>query len=411
MVISVHDQPIFCSAIRATWRGARALALLLVMGCGGQSSAVPEASAGVTSPPAAWPDQPHDTSFAGVVARLSEPGGYFDTDNLISNEASYLHPVSTLRAMGVEGGAFIGVGPDQNFSYIAAIRPRVAFMVDLRRDNLLEHLLLKALFNVSRNRAEYLALLFGRPLPAPAGEWDDRSITTLVEYIDATQSSAAAAIEARARVSQEVGTFGLALSDPDLATIDRFHASFIAAGLDLRFTSIDRPVRPYYPTYRQLLLERDLAGRQSSFLASEADFRFVQEMQQRGDVIPVVADLAGDHALREIGRYLNERGERVSAFYTSNVEYYLMQNGTFDLFVANVASLPRAEPSVIIRSCFGWACGPSHPQTVPGYFSTQLVQTMSSLISEHEAGGYRTYADVVTKHGVQGVSLNAPLTP
>jgi hypothetical protein len=34
---------------------------------------------------------------------------------------------------------------DQSFSYIAAIRPAVAFMIDIRRDNLLMHLMFKAL--------------------------------------------------------------------------------------------------------------------------------------------------------------------------------------------------------------------------------------------------------------------------
>ena len=75
--------------------------------------------------------------FAGLVERISEPGGYFDTDNLISNERSYLHVVPDLREAGVAGGAYLGVGPEQNFSYIAAIDPEIAFIVDIRRDNAL----------------------------------------------------------------------------------------------------------------------------------------------------------------------------------------------------------------------------------------------------------------------------------
>ena len=71
-----------------------------------------------------------------------------------------------LKARGVKGGAYIGVGPDQNFSYIAAIRPDVAFIVDVRRDNLLLHLLFKSLFSLARTRVEYLALLLGRQVPA-----------------------------------------------------------------------------------------------------------------------------------------------------------------------------------------------------------------------------------------------------
>ncbi|HEX5830170.1 MAG TPA: hypothetical protein VFY16_04255 [Gemmatimonadaceae bacterium] len=383
-------------------RVARGIALALsVVACGTQGTAVPEAAAGTARRATSLPS-PADTSFGGVISRLSEPGGYFDTDNLISNEASYLHAVSTLRQLGVRGGAFLGVGPDQNFSYVAAIRPSVAFMVDLRRDNLLEHLLFKAIFTRARNRAEYLALLFGRPVPEPLDAWDERPVEEIIEYLDAAPSLPDTAATARRLVLETVRGFGVPLAPADLATIDRFHASFIAAGLDLRFTSINRPARPYYPTYRQLLIERDREGRQASYLANEADWRFVRELQRRDRVIPVVGDLAGEHALPEIGRWLHERGERVSAFYTSNVEYYLMQDGSFERFVQNVAALPRAEPSVIIRSCFGWACGASHPETLPGYFSTQLVQRIPSLLEEQRRGGYRTYADVVTKHVVNG---------
>ena len=110
-----------------------------------------------------------DSAFARLIERLSEPGGYFDTDNLISNEASYLHVLGEMRELGVQGGAYIGVGPDQNFSYIAELRPTVAFIIDIRRDNLLQHLLFKSLFVLSRNRVEYLSLLFGRPPPEDAG--------------------------------------------------------------------------------------------------------------------------------------------------------------------------------------------------------------------------------------------------
>src|SRR5215207_8563614 len=74
--------------------------------------------------------QPQQTSaFASTVAGLSERGGYFDTDNLISNERSYLQVIPDLRQRGVRGGAYIGVGPDQNFSYIGEVRPSVAFII------------------------------------------------------------------------------------------------------------------------------------------------------------------------------------------------------------------------------------------------------------------------------------------
>src|SRR5262245_26763390 len=61
--------------------------------------------------------------FSQIVEKFSEPNGYFDTDNLISNESSYLHVLGKMRQMKISGGAYIGVGPDQNFSYITQIRP------------------------------------------------------------------------------------------------------------------------------------------------------------------------------------------------------------------------------------------------------------------------------------------------
>src|SRR5688572_9276047 len=125
-----------------------------------------------------------DTTFAGTIARLSEAPGYFDSDNLISNETSYLHAVSHLRSGRVSGGAYIGVGPDQNFSYIAAIKPSVAFMIDIRRDNLLMHLMFKALFQRSSNRFEYLARWTGRIIPPGVRAWDGVPIDSILNYVD-----------------------------------------------------------------------------------------------------------------------------------------------------------------------------------------------------------------------------------
>src|SRR5262245_54947346 len=109
--------------------------------------------------------------FGQLVDKFSESNGYFDSDNLISDETSYLHVMGKMRQMKVSGGAYIGVGPDQSFSYIAQIRPDIVFITDIRRDNLLQHLLFKSLFALSRNRLEYLCLLFGRPVPSDLKSW------------------------------------------------------------------------------------------------------------------------------------------------------------------------------------------------------------------------------------------------
>jgi hypothetical protein len=340
-----------------------------------------------------------ESTFARLIAQLSESGGYFDSDNLMSNEASYLHVLGRMRTLGVTGGAYLGVGPDQNFSYIAQVRPRIAFIIDIRRDNLLQQLLFKAAFTRGRSRAEYLALLFGRAAPAEPQRWEASTIEDLVAWVDSTPPSPGAAAAAQTAILSTVRAFEVPLDERDLETIARFHRTFIDAGLDLRYTSHNRPPRAYYPTYRQLLLERDLTGKQGSYLASEADYRFLKSLQERHLVIPVVGDLGGEHAVAAIGRLIAERGEKVSAFYTSNVEQYLMRDGvSFDRFAANVRRLPRDQRSVIIRSYFGGGFYRQHPNAVPGYYSTQLLQTLDSFVAEHEVGGYQTYRDVVTKH-------------
>jgi len=290
------------------------------------------------------------SSFAATIARLSERGGYFDTDNLISNESSYLQVLPELARRGVRGGAYIGVGPDQNFTYIAATRPSIAFIVDIRRDNELLHLLFKALFSLSRTRVEYISLLLGRRVPADVEPWRAATIERLVKYVEEAQPADAASL--RANVDRALRDTGVPLTDDDRKTIAGFHARFAQAGLSLQFQSTGRPPQAYYPTYRDLLLDTDSTGRHGNFLASEEGFQAVRDLESHDRVIPVVGDLAGPTALVAIGKFLSERHERVSAFYTSNVEFYLQREGSFDRFVANLRRLPRAPNAVIIRSLF-----------------------------------------------------------
>ena len=87
-----------------------------------------------------------ETEFGRLIARLSEAGGFFDSDNLVSNETSYLHVIPAFKQLKIQGGAYLGVGPEQSFSYLAEIKPEVALLIDIRRDNMLLHLLFRAMF-------------------------------------------------------------------------------------------------------------------------------------------------------------------------------------------------------------------------------------------------------------------------
>jgi hypothetical protein len=334
--------------------------------------------------------QPAST-FARSVASLSEPGGYFDTDNLISNERSYLQVIPDLRRLSAPGGAYIGVGPDQNFSYISAVRPAIAFIIDVRRDNLLLHLLFKALFELSENRMEYLAQLTGRPLPPALNGWRGAPIHRLVGYFDKTPLSTAAIAARKRRIDDALRRTGVPLTPEDFATIAAFHRRFIDDGLSLRFNSAGRPPQASYPTYRDLLLETDATGAHANYLASEDAYQFLKSLHAHDRIVPVVGDISGPSALQAVGRAITARGERLSAFYVSNVEFYLYGQGVFPRFVTNLRGIPRHKSSVLIRSVFGRYSSFGRP----GDGSQSQLHPLDDLVSGYDGGRYRSYGELV----------------
>ena len=368
------------------------LALGLVAGCdrGDAAPAVAAGAGGLAT--VSGPLEPiPDSTFGRLVAELSEPGGYFDTDNLISNESSYLQVMGELEARSIRGGVYLGVGPGQNFSYVAAIRPALVFLVDIRRDNLLQHLWFKALFERSVTRLDYLCLMVGRACGGPS---DGLDVTTLVGRVAvaAEVDSLDAVLDA---VVAHAATAGVALTAADRRTIRSIHARFAAEGLGLRFNSHGRAPRPDYPTLERLLLERDREGRAASYLTDETHYRYLRALQEANRVVPVVGDLAGDHALRAIGREIERRDRRVTAVYTSNVEFYLFGDRTFPRWVANLETLPISDDAVIIRSYFNRFRPIA--ETVPGYSSTQLLQPIPALLAAWEEGRVPSYRSLIAR--------------
>src|SRR5690349_19314978 len=112
------------------------------------------------------PSRLSDDEFWRLVNELSEVGGYFRSDNFVSNETTFQHVIPELAKSHPPGGVYLGVGPDQNFTYIVALKPRMAIITDIRRQNMIEHLMYKAAMEMSQTRADFLSLLFSRPRPA-----------------------------------------------------------------------------------------------------------------------------------------------------------------------------------------------------------------------------------------------------
>lgn len=340
--------------------------------------------------------------FAQLVSRLSEKAGYFGSDNLVSNELTYQHVLGKLAESKVTGGVYLGVGPDQNFTYIAQIKPKLAIMIDIRRDALLQHVMFKSLFMMSRSRVDYLSNLFARPLPKDYKKWNDRPIRDLVDYYDRTPLDQKMADKLKIEMHKRIESFGLSLNQRDWETIDEIYQAFYTDCLEVRYTIRDRPTGRFFPAFRDLLLEKDLAGKYRNYLANEADFMVIKTMHDQNRIIPATGDVAGVKAIKTIGDFIKEINEKVSAFYLSNVEFYLFRQDSMGRFVENLKSLPIDSRSVIIRSYFNYAYYTNiHPQTIDNYFSVQLLQPIEALIRGYDAGEFSSYYELTTRGSLE----------
>src|SRR5579872_6265586 len=106
-----------------------------------------------------------DEQFWKLSAESSEPDGTFRSDNLLSNELYFQFVIPDLVKTAKAERIYMGVGPEQNFTYITALKPRMVFIVDIRRGNLDLQLMYKALFDLSANRAEFMSRLFSKKRP------------------------------------------------------------------------------------------------------------------------------------------------------------------------------------------------------------------------------------------------------
>ncbi len=303
------------------------------------------------------PDRLSNQDFSRLMADLSEPNGYFRSENLLSNEMVLAQLVPAVQARITPGGVYLGVGPEQNFSYLAVMRPRVAFITDIRRGNLHVILMYKAIFEMSADRVEFVSRLFTKP--RPAGLTAASTIRQIMDgYWDATrgdQAAFAANLEAIQRYLTQ--TRALPVSPEDLDGIAVAYRAFYFYGLAMNYSATTSLLGVgnrgggggNAATYWDLMTQTDANGRALSYLGSEESFRFVKDMYSRNMIVPLVGDFSGPKTIRAIGNWVRARGATVTVFYVSTVEHYLRDAGTMPAFCANVASLPTTPASVFIR--------------------------------------------------------------
>jgi hypothetical protein len=308
------------------------------------------ALAGLRAASETLPSQLTDQEFWKLSSEFSEPDGFFRSDNLLSNEVWLQRVIPDLLNTVKSPSVYMGVGPEQNFTYIAALKPKMVFLVDVRRGNLDLQLMYKALFELSADRAEFVSRLFSKKRP----EGLDRSASPAeifaafkgVESSDALYKENLKAIDDQLLIKHH-----FALSDGDVQGVEYVYHAFFNFGPQLNYSSTGGFGGRYQPSYADLMSGTDEAGNSRSFLANEENFNVLKGLETKNLMVPVVGNFAGPKAIRAVGEYVKARGATVSAFYLSNVEQYLYQDRIW-------ATLPLDPTSTFIRSVRGGGFGP-----------------------------------------------------
>jgi hypothetical protein len=365
-----------------------------------------------------------DSTFWRLMNEYSEPWGTFRSENFVSNETSLQYVIPQLTKRVAPGGVYLGVAPDQNFTYIAALRPSIAFIVDIRHQNAMQHLMYKALFETSRDRAEFLARLFAR---APLEGVDSTSTATALFEALAKQPADSVRYRAnlRAIISRLTDVHRFALSDSERVSLGCVYGAFFTQGPDITYNYASECRNTYgynvgvtfgpgpgasggmgrfgfrMPTYQGMITETDSSGVNWSYLGSESRFRAVKAMQERNLIVPLTGNFAGPRALRAVGDWVRTRGATVTTFYVSNVEQYLFQQeDEWQRFYENVATLPIDSTSTFVRSFAGGRFLSAdtllmlRPQS-PNGRSLQLTSPMAETLRGYREGRIRSWMEVI----------------
>jgi hypothetical protein len=340
--------------------------------------AEPAAPTAVPAPaPVHLPERLSDADFWTLSTDLSEPNGSFRSDNLLSNEIWLQYVIPDLLNVAKPGRVYMGVGPEQNFTYIAALKPAMAVIVDVRRGNLDLHLMYKALFELSADRADFLSRLFSRK--RPEGLTPASNIHEIFQaYAASTADDALFEQNFQSIVDHLQKTHGFPLPAEDVSGIRYVYEYFWRYGPDLTYWMSGggfggRGGRNS-PTYADLMIATDESGTLRSYLATEENFQVLKTLESKNLLVPVVGNFAGPKAVRAVGAWLKSHNAVVSAFYLSNVEQYLYQDGIWMDFCGNASQLPIDETSQFIRS---YRAGGG-----PGFGGGSLTQGIFPMVND-----------------------------
>jgi hypothetical protein len=258
----------------------------------------------------------------------------------------------------------------------------LSFILDFRRRNALVHLVHKALFALSRDRAGYLARLLARkPRSLPANPSAEQLVAAF-EGIELDRDRLDSTI---ANVDSYLRPLNL-VHDDEWSELARIQTKLAGPGLKGRFLAL-----PMYPTLGRLIQACDRQKNLAHFLARDDWFQTVRDAQIGDRVLPLTGDFAGPHAFRALGNWLRHRGLAVSVFYASDVEFFLLRSGRFDAYLANLARLPWKENAVLIRTSTREI---PHPERAAEDSSTTILRPVEPFLKAAKEGRIRSIEDL-----------------
>ena len=310
-----------------------------------------------------------DPEFWRIISDFSEPDGTFRYENFVSNEASVQNVIPALRQLTRPGGVYLGVAPEQNFTYIFALKSKIAFIMDIRRQNMLELLIYKTVFEMSPSRADFVARLFSRK--RPAGLDDKTTAKALFAAYETAPKDDFAQNLVALKATMAKHAYGL--SSDDQSAIDYVYQVFYRGGPSMNYEFASASPGAITVNYGQIMAQTDPDGNVWTLLGTEDAYQYVREMERKNLIIPLVADFSGPKTIRRISEYLKEHNANVGAFYVSNVEQYL-DGSKLRNFQDNVATLPLDSSSTFIR----WVPSPFTP-SLPSWYTPGMGSVMTTL--------------------------------
>src|SRR5947207_1807905 len=244
-----------------------------------------------------------------------------------------------------------------------ALKPSMAIIIDIRHGNLDVHLMYKALFELSKDRVEFVSRLFSRK--RPDGLTEDSSVSDIFNAF-LTADGSQEVFEENLKAVQDVlmKKHNFPLTPGDIEGIRWALGNYYNFGPSINYnSSLSASVPPTIigavgggfggnngVTYATLMTADDGAGQTRSYLATQENFEFIKDLESRNLVLPIVGDFGGTKAIRAVATYLKNTNAMVSAFYLSNVEQFLGQGGKWRNFCNSAAALPLDTTSSFIRS-------------------------------------------------------------